>query len=158
MPTPRILGFPARLESRKAEEEQRRKREDPFTDIERAQELTREGVIASGELLRPELLARIGDTLGGLNTIGALRSGGTEVALRDISREFTDRFGNIATAATLGAGGIGLGAADIRLRREQDKNQRRRSLLGAIGGVVGAGLGFALGGPPGAVAGSQVAG
>lgn len=148
-------GFKARG---RGTEEQRRRSEDPFTYIERAQELTREGVIASGELLRPELLARIGDTLGGLNTIGALRSGGTEVALRDISREFTDRFGNIATAATLQAGGIGLGAADINLRRREAESARKRSLLASIGGVVGAGLGFALAGPAGAVAGSQALG
>ncbi len=144
------------LERSRTEREQREKAEDPFTDIQRAQDLTREGVIASGELLRPELLARIGDTLGGLNSIGALRSGGTEVALRDVSREFTDRFGNIATAATLQAGNIGLGAADINSRRREAERDRKRSLLSSIGNVVGAGVGFALAGPPGAVAGSQV--
>ena len=136
----------------------RRRDFDPLMDVGRTQDLTREGVIANAELLRPELLARIGDTLGGLNTIGALRSGGTEVALRDVQREFTDRFGNIATAATLGAGGLGLGVAQINLQRREAERQRKRSLLSAIGGVVGAGLGFAVAGPAGAVAGSQALG
>ena len=136
---------------------------DPFRDVGRAQDFTREGVIASGELLRPELLTRIGDTLGGLNSIGALRSGGTKVALEGVSREFTDRFGLIASRATLGALDAGIGAGGLRLQNrrlnfqeEEAKRRRKSALLGAIGSVVGAGIGFAVGGPPGAVAGSQV--
>ena len=134
---------------------------DPLRDVERAQDFTREGVIASGELLRPEILSRIGDTLGGLNEIGALRSGGTTVALQDINREFTDRIGNIASRATLGAldsglraGGLRLGSRQIDFQEAEGKRRRKAALLGAIGSVVGAGLGFAVGGPPGAVAGA----
>ena len=138
---------------------------DPFRDVERAQDLTREGVIAQGELLRPELLGRIGDTLGGLNSIGALRSGGTKVALDDVSRDFTDRIGNIASASTLGAIGQGLQAGNLRLGNRQQqfqedeaRNRRRSALLGAIGKVVGAGIGFATTGPAGAVAGASAGG
>ena len=131
---------------------------DPFRDVPRAQQLTREGVIASGELLRPEILGRIGDTLGGLNSIGALRSGGTRVALGEINREFTDRIGLIASRATLGAVDSGLSAGRLRLQKEELKAKRRSALLGAIGSVVGAGIGFAIGGPPGAAVGAQVAG
>ncbi|KKM73815.1 hypothetical protein LCGC14_1406610 [marine sediment metagenome] len=123
---------------------------DPFRDVERAQDFTREGVIASGELLRPELLTRIGDTLGGLNEIGALRSGGTKVALEGINREFTDRFGQIASRATLGALNTGIAAGGLRLgdrrqnfEEEEAKRRRKSALLGAIGSVVGAGIGFA---------------
>ena len=136
---------------------------DPFADVGRAQDLTREGVIAQGELLRPELLGRIGDTLGGLNSIGALRSGGTKVALDDVSRDFTDRIGNIASASTLGAIGQGLQAGGLRqsnraqdFQEDEARRRRRSSLLGAIGKVVGAGVGFAVGGPPGAAAGASV--
>lgn len=143
----------------------RRREFDPLRDVGRAQEATREGVLASGELLRPELLNRIGETLGGLNQIGALRSGGTEVALQDISREFTDRFGNIATAATTGAVGAGLQASGLRLQDEERRSRekearlkRRSGLLSAIGSVVGAGVGFAVAGPPGAAAGAQAGG
>ena len=138
---------------------------DPLRDVGRAQDLTREGVIASGELLRPEILSRIGDTLGGLNEIGALRSGGTKVALDDINREFTDRIGNIASRATLGAldtgisaGGLRLQDRDLQFRERESKRRRRSALLGAIGNVVGAGIGFAVGGPPGAVAGAGIGG
>ena len=123
---------------------ERRRRFNPFSEVGRAQDFTREGIIASGELLRPEILGRIGDTLGGLNSIGALRSGGTEVALRDISREFTDRFGQIASRATLGAIGFGLEAKGLKLRRRERKSQRRAALASAVGGVIGAGAGFAL--------------
>ncbi len=138
---------------------------DPFKDVKRAQDFTREGVIASGELLRPELLERIGDTLGGLNEIGALRSGGTKVALEGINREFTDRFGQIASRATLGALDAGIGAGGLRLQsrgldfqEEEAKRRRKAALLGAIGSVVGAGIGFAVGGPPGAAVGASAGG
>ena len=134
---------------------------DPLMDVERAQDFTREGVVASGELLRPEIMSRIGDTLGGLNSIGALRSGGTRVALGEINREFTDRMGNIASQATLGALGTGVQAGglrvqdrELRFREEEGKRERRAALMRAIGGVVGAGIGFAVFGPPGAVAGA----
>ncbi len=122
---------------------------DPFRDVSRAQDFTREGVIASGELLRPELLTQIGDTLGGLNSIGALRSSGTKVALEGISRDFTDRIGNIASRATLGALDTGVSAGGLRLQNrglnfqeEEAKRRRKSALLSAIGSVVGAGIGF----------------
>ncbi len=142
-----------------------RSRFDPLADVERTQDLTREGVKASGELLRPEILGAIGDTIGGLNSIGALRSGGTKVALDDLSRNFTDRIGLIASRATLGAVGHGLQAGGLRLEdrrqnfQEEEARRRRKSgLLSAIGSVVGAGVGFAIGGPPGAAAGAALAG
>ncbi len=124
---------------------------DPLRDVERTQDLTREGVIANAELLRPELLGRIGDTLGGLNSIGALRSGGTTVALGDLNREFTDRIGNIASRATLGAIDSGINAGGLRMQdrrqnfeEEEAKRRRKSGLLSAIGSVVGAGAGFAI--------------
>ncbi len=129
---------------------------DPYRDVPRAQDFTREGVIASGELLRPELLERIGDTLGGLNEIGALRSGGTKVALEGVNREYTDRFGQIASRATLGALDTGISAGRLRLgargqtfQEEEAKRRRKAAMLGAIGGVVGMGIGFIpFGGKP----------
>ena len=153
------MGFPSRdLVLRAGGQIKKKKEFDPFRDVERAQDLTREGVIASGELLRPEILGRIGDTLGGLNAIGALRSGGTRVALGEINREFTDRFGLIASRATLGAIDSGLSAGRLRLQNQELRDKRRSALLGAIGSVVGAGIGFAVGGPPGAVAGAKLGG
>lgn len=136
---------------------------DPYRDVGEAQRRTRESVVAQGELLRPQLMQQIGDTLGGLNSIGGLRSGGTKVAMDDISRQYTDRFGQIASAATYGAIGQGLQAGQLRqgnraMNQEDEriKSNRRSALLGAIGSVVGAGIGFAVGGPPGAIAGATV--
>jgi hypothetical protein len=133
--------------------------------VDEAQRRVREGVAANAELLRPELLGRIGDTLGGLNEIGALRSGGTKVALDDINRQVTDRIGAISRSATLDAVGSGLQAGGLRAedRRqsfEEDEAKRRRksALLGAIGKVVGAGVGFAVAGPLGGAAGAKAGG
>ena len=142
-----------------------RPRHDPFADVPEAQRHVREGVLANAELLRPELLSQIGDTLGGLNSIGALRSGGTKVALDDVSRDFTDRIGSIASASTLNAVNAGLEggrqrltARDLRFREDEAKRARKSALLGAIGKVLGAGVGFAIGGPPGAAAGVTATG
>ncbi len=138
---------------------------DPFADLKATADITRSGVLAQGELLRPEILGRIGDTLGGLNSIGALRSGGARAALDEINRDFTNQFGNIATSATLNSIGQSLQAGQLRLgSRQQDfqeaeaRRRRRAALLGAIGNVVGAGIGFAVGGPVGAAAGASIAG
>ncbi len=119
------------------------RRRDPYRDVGRAQDLTREGVVATAELMKPELLRTIGDTLGGLNSIGALRSGGSTIALRDISRDFTNRIGQFASAATLGSIGQGLDATSMRNRRREARKQRQAALYQAIGGVIGAGAGFA---------------
>ncbi len=136
---------------------------DPFRDVDEAQKRTREGVIASGELLKPQILGAIGDTIGGLNSIGALRSGGTKVALEGVQRDFTTQIGHIASQATLGAIGSGLQAGGLRqgdrslnFQEEEARRKRRASLLGAIGSVVGAGIGFAVGGPVGAAAGGKI--
>lgn len=134
---------------------------DPFEDVERAQDLSREGVEAIGEQLRPELMRDIGDAIGGLNSIGALRSGGTTVALRDLTQTYADRIGTAASAATLGAINTGMGASGMRLQDRQIRNQenearraREAALWRSIGTVLGAGVGFAVGGPAGAAVGA----
>ena len=131
---------------------------DPYRDVYTAQNLAREGVQAFGEQLRPELLREIGATLGGLNEIGALRSGGTQVALRDLTQTYADRIGAAARGATLDAMGLGLSAGQLRLdqRRQQfaeeeAERQRRGALRRAVGSVLGAGVGFVAGPALGAV-------
>ncbi len=131
---------------------------DPFRDTRRAQDLSRESVTAFGESIRPQFLRDIGDTLGGLNSIGALRSGGTKVALDELSSTFADRIGIAARQATGDALGFGLQASRLRFDREEAKKRRKASLLSSIGSVVGAGIGFLAGGPPGAAAGGAVGG
>lgn len=138
---------------------------DPFADVKRAQDSAREGVTAFGEQLRPALLKDIGNTLGGLNSIGALRSGAVTTELGDLSREYTDRIGNFASQATLGATSQGFqaqhlrqGERDLDFREAEARRARKGALLKSIGSVLGAGIGFIAAGPPGAAAGASIGG
>jgi hypothetical protein len=131
---------------------------DPYQDVERAQQLSMEGVEGYGEALKPHLLREIGTALGGLNEIGALRSGGANVALSDISTNYAQQIGAYAKQASGNALGYGLEAQRIRQERQRQKDAKKGGLLKAIGGVLGAGVGFLVGGPAGAVAGASIGG
>jgi len=156
---------------------------DPYPDIQRASEFARGAVEAYGRQLQPLVQREIGNALGGLNSIGALRSGGTRVALGEINRDFADRVGTYASQEAGRAFGYGsdiartragldvgdrqfeldrgeLGLAERRQNFEESEARRRRrsGVLSAIGSVLGAGIGFAVGGPGGAAVGSQLAG
>lgn len=111
-----------------------------------------------GELLKPELMQQIGTALGGLNGIGALRSGASVQALGDIGTAFTDRVASYA--ATTAAQGAQLGLDTRRqVNAEREATARKRAaLLGSIGSVLGAGIGFIAGGPAGAAAGAKAGG
>jgi hypothetical protein len=135
---------------------------DPYADVRRSQSLAREGVIGFGETLRPEILREIGTTLGGLQGIGALRSGATTTALKDISERYGGMVGSYAKQATLSAMGTGLEAGRLRVgqreqrfREEEAERRRKRSLWSAIGSVLGAGVGF-VAGPAGAEVGRRL--
>lgn len=130
---------------------------DPYADVSQAMDFAREGVEGYGAALRPGLLREIGNTLGGLNDIGALRSGGTKVALEDIAGRYGDQVGAYAKMASGEALRSGLEAGRLRFDREEARRRRKAGFLKAIGGVLGAGIGFfAGGGPAGAVAGYKV--
>jgi hypothetical protein len=131
---------------------------DPYADVERAQQLSREGVEGYGEALRPHLMREIGNALGGLNEIGALRSGGANVALNDITTNYAQQIGAYAKQASGNALGYGLEAQKLRMERQKEKDRKRAGLFKAIGSVLGAGVGFLVGGPAGAVAGAGVGG
>ena len=133
-----------------------RGRDDPYGDVGQAQDFLREGVEGYGEQLRPHLMREIGTALGGLNEIGALRSGGTTVALNDITTNYAQQIGAYAKQASGQALGYGLEAGRIRNEREEARRKRKGGLLKAIGGVLGAGIGFIAGGPAGAVAGAKI--
>lgn len=133
---------------------------DPFGDIQRAQGLAYQGVKGYGDSLQPQLQRSIGSAIGGLNAMGALRSGGTVQALNDIATDYGHQIGAFADQATLGAMNTGLGANAAEQRyneqqfyRDQVRRQQQGGLLRTIGGVLGAGVGFLAGGPAGAVAG-----
>lgn len=129
---------------------------DPFGDVGRAQELTKTSVEGYGETLKPHLMREIGNALGGLNSIGALRSGGAEVALGDISTDYAQQIGSYAKQATGDAIGYGLEAHRQRMEEKARHDAKKAGLLKAIGGVLGAGIGFLVAGPPGAVAGAGI--
>lgn len=126
---------------------------DPYSDVKKAQDLSRESVQGFGETLKPGLLREIGTALGGLNSIGALRSGGANVALGDIATNYSQMIGNFAKESTGQAIGYGLEAQRLRQEKEAANQRRKGGLLKAIGGVLGAGIGFLVGGPGGAAAG-----
>lgn len=128
---------------------------DPFGDVKRAQNLGREGVLGYGEALRPGLEREIGNALGGLNSIGALRSGGTTVALGDITTNYAQQIGAYAKQAAGEATGYGLQARQLRDQERRYQDSRRGGLFRAIGSVLGAGVGFLAGGPSGASAGAS---
>ena len=131
---------------------------DPFRDVKGAQDAAREGVIGYGEALRPGLEREIGNALGGLNSIGALRSGGARVALNDITTNYAQQIGAYSKQAAGEATGYGLEARRLRDEEKRYRDSKRASLFKAIGSTLGAGLGFFAGGPAGAAAGGSVAG
>jgi len=131
--------------------------------VEQYQDFAREGVEAYGRQLQPHLMREIGTALGGLNSIGALRSGGTTVAMEDIADRYTEQIGNFAGRATMDAIGFGQQGAfgtydrqrqaydtdrDFDQRERARRDARRGALMGSIGQLLGAGIGFAL--PPAA--------
>lgn len=131
---------------------------NPFGYVDEAQNLARESVQGFGEQLRPGLEREIGNALGGLNEIGALRSGGANVALRDISTNYAQQVGAFAKQATGDVIGAGLEARRLRDEEKRYQNSRRGGIFRAIGSVLGAGAGFLIGGPGGAVAGASAGG
>lgn len=126
---------------------------DPYTDIQHAQQLAEQSVRGYGQAAAPQLRRSIGNALGGLNAMGALRSGGTVQALHDISEDYGNQIGAFADQATLGAMNTGLGANRARLdwqeaqfAQDQARRAQQAGTLRTIGGVLGAGIGFLTGG------------
>src|SRR3990172_207669 len=103
----------------------RRDRDDPYRDVDQAQAFLREGVEGFGEQLRPGLLREIGNTLGGLNEIGALRSGAVPVHLGEIGERYGQQVGAYAKQATQYGLGAGLEAGRMRFEREERSEERR---------------------------------
>jgi hypothetical protein len=130
--------------------------DDVWSDVGTAQGYLERGVQGYGESLRPQLLQDVGSTLGGLNAIGGLRSGGVPVALGDISGKYGAQIGAYAKQASAEGVQAGLEAHRQRFEEAEAKRRRKAALLGAIGSVLGAGIGFAAGGPLGAGIGSKL--
>ena len=131
------------------------KRTGVWGDIDKGQQTLEGGVEGYGDILRPELMQQIGTALGGLNSIGALRSGATVTALNDIGTNYAQQVGAFAKTAASEGAQIGLAARDRITAAKRARDARRAALLGSIGSVLGAGIGFEAGGPAGASLGSQ---
>lgn len=114
---------------------------NPLQYVPAAQKAAATGVQGYGASLQPQMLRQIGTTLGGLNSIGALRSGAVPVAMNDVAQQYGSAVGNYAKMASGEALGAGLAANEQDLMKQQLDQQRKSSLLGAIG----SGLGFAAG-------------
>lgn len=132
-------------------------KDDPFSYVPEAQDLARQGVEGYGESLQPAILRDVGTALGGLNSIGALRSGGATVALGDISSKYGAMIGAYSKMAAGEATAAGLAARRQKFEEDQARQARKAGLLKAIGSVLGAGIGFLAAGPAGAAAGASVA-
>lgn len=129
----------------------------PLRYVPQTQKLAQTGVEGFGQAAAPYLSRQIGTALGNLNSTGALRSGAVPVALGDIATDYGKEVGGYAKMAAGESLNAGLGASEQDLQRQHMDQQRKASLLGAIGGLLGTGLGFAVGGPAGAAVGKNVA-
>lgn len=114
------------------------------------QAAAREGVTAIGEQSAFDFRKELGTYLGGLNSTGALRSGAVESGANDIMNTYSRNFANAASQATIGAIGYGVDSSKDELARQtaaaDRKNQRKIGTIGAIGGLLGAGVGLMKGG------------
>jgi len=96
-----------------------------------------------GQAAQRPLAQQVGTMLGGLNSIGALRSGAVPVAAGDIASAYGTQVGAAAKQAAGESLGAGLAANEQDLMRQQMEEQRRASLLGSIGSALGFGAGIA---------------
>jgi len=110
---------------------------NPFQYVPAAQQAAQKGVEGFGQAASPYLTRQVGTALGGLNSIGALRSGAVPTALSDIATDYGKEVGGYAKMAAGESLGAGLAANEQDLLKQQLDQQRKSSLLGAIGGALG---------------------
>lgn len=132
----------------------------PFSYVPEAQDYLKQSVEGYGESLQPSILKDVGTALGDLNQAGALRSGGSTVALGDIASKYGAMVGAYAKQATSEGLSAGLAARRQKFAEDEAARARKFALLKAVGSVLGAGIGFfASGGNPlGAVSGAKAGG
>src|SRR5690348_2312313 len=110
---------------------------NPLQFVPAAQKLAQTGVEGFGQVASPYLTRQVGTALGGLNSIGALRSGAVPTALGDIATDYGKEVGGYAKMAAGESLGAGLAANEQALLKQQLDQQRKSSLLGAIGSALG---------------------
>lgn len=91
------------------------------------QDFAREGVQGYGQMLGEDLQKNVGTMLGGLNRMGALRSGATEAGMGDLMSTYGRQVGAYSKMATQDAMGLGLQASqagmDDYFQNRQMNNQ-----------------------------------
>jgi len=110
---------------------------NPLQFVPAAQKLAQTGVEGFGQAASPYLTRQIGTALGNANSIGALRSGAVPVAMGDIATDYGREVGGYAKQAAGESLGAGLAANEQDLLKQQLDQQRKSSLLGAVGGALG---------------------
>lgn len=110
---------------------------------------------AYGRIAGEDVRRQIGETLGGLNAIGGLRSGATQVAVDQAMEGYGRRIGDYASMTARDAYGMAQEEYDreqeraFRERQYQDARRaaKRRGIGGLVGGILGAipGVGQAVG-------------
>lgn len=105
----------------------------------------------------------IGNMLGNLNGIGALRSGAVATGTADAMRQYGDEVGAYAAQTAGQAYGMGMQENDNEVERQFRQKQyddakkasHRRGLGKLLGGLAGGAIGLVTGGPAGALAGAK---
>ena len=105
------------------------------------QNFAREGVQGYGDIAGQDFRKNVGEMLGNLNSIGALRSGGVTSGLNDLTTNYGRQIGDYAKMATQAAIGQGQEQAqrerELAYRQAAEARARRQSTLGTIGKIVG---------------------
>lgn len=118
------------------------------------------GVEGYADIAGQDFRKAVGNTLGDLNSIGALRSGATVTSLNDLTTNYGRQIGDYAKMASAEGARMGQEEYDANIERkyrsDAEKRARRQSLLGSIGTVLGGVGGFMVGGPAGAMAGAKI--
>lgn len=110
------------------------------------QDALKQGVEGYGNSLMPAFRQEVGTMLGNLNSIGALRSGASATEMQNIMGAYGSQIGNYAKMAS--EHGADLGFQTVGMEREyrdraaERKAQRKSSMLGGIGSLLGAGIGM----------------
>lgn len=116
------------------------KRTGIWGDIDQGQQALAGAVTGYGEMLKPELLQTLGTTLGGINSIGGLRSGAVPVALNDIATSYGNQVGAFAAQTATAGAELGINVRDHITAAKRQRDAKRAALLGSLGSVLGAGI------------------
>lgn len=120
-----------------------------------------EGVRGYADIAGQDLRKSIGETLGGLNGIGALRSGAVQSGINDLVTNYGRQIGDYASMTATEGAKLGQTENDLEVERkrrdEADRRSRRGGFLRGVGTLLGGGIGLITGGPAGAMAGAKAA-